>query len=294
MTWANANRLAVGYSDGSIALWSVYPACVLSRHPVHHSMVVDVAAAYPSHGYLVASTPLGGSTKLVDLRNPSVETTEIQTNAVIWQPNMLSWNEHLQGFFSMYPSANALNTMVGFMHHEHFPVIRRVFTGESFNSCLSSGYTHPFVLVGSTDGSLWAFNPQTELFKTRREQTDKLRLFQHEHRPKEAYATGEAGAARGVSRIIHGFAIEKTKAPKNDSTKVQGTKTKRPKKADEGEDEEEVVALTDPTRGIVYEPLSRITVVEWNPNPGFGCWAAAAMASGLVRVIDLGLDNDEG
>ena len=45
----------------------------------------------------------------------------------------------------------------------------------------------------------------------------------------------------------------------------------------------------DCTEGVIHEPLSRITVVRWNPNRLFGHWAAAAMASGLVRIMDLGV-----
>ena len=299
MAWATFNRLVVGYSDGSIALWSLHPNCLLSRHPVHHSLVVDMATGYPSLPYLVASTPLGGTTKLIDLSRPTYETTEVQTNAVSWQPNLLAWSDHLQGFFSVYPSANALNTMVGFMHHRHFPVVRRIFIGESYNSCLAVGRTHSFLLIGTTDGSLWCMNPQVDLFNSRRELTDRLRLFQHEHRPKALFPQDSAASLRGVSRVIHGFAIEKGRNPKAEIKTQQAAK--RPKKtkkpaADcpEGNEDDETGGMMDPTRGIVYEPLSRITTTEWNPNEGFGCWAAAAMASGLVRVIDLGLDNGPG
>lgn len=268
---------------------------MLSRHPVHHSLVVDVATGYPCQPYLVASTPIGGTSKLVDLSCPTYETTEVQTNAVSWQPNMLAYSPHIQGFFSVYPSANALNTMVGFMHQRFFPVVRRIFIGESYNSSLGVGKTHPFLLVGTSDGSLWCMNPQVELFNSRRELTDRLRLFQHEHRPKELFPSDSSAAQGGASRIMHGFAIEKGRSPKGEVKAQQGKKAKRPTKADmdaaEGNDDDEAGGLMDPTRGIVYEPLSRITAVEWNPNEGYGCWAAAAMASGLVRIMDLGLDN---
>ncbi|KHN96122.1 WD40 repeat-like-containing domain protein [Metarhizium album ARSEF 1941] len=293
--WATFNRLVVGYSDGSIALWSLYPSCLLSRHAVHHSLVVDIATGSPSHPFLVASTPVGGTTKLVDLTCPTYETTEVQTNAVSWQPNMLAYSSHIQGFFSVYPSANALNTMVGFLHQRFFPIVRRVYIGEGYNSCLASGKTHPFLLIGTSDGSLWCLNPQVELFTSRRELTNRLRLFQHEHRPKELFPADSAAPARGACRIVHGFAIEKGRSPKGEVKAQQGKKARRPKKAEldagEGIEDDEAGGLMDPSRGIVYEPLSRLTVVEWNPNEGFGCWAAAAMASGLVRVLDLGLDN---
>ncbi|KAK2608590.1 hypothetical protein QQS21_002816 [Conoideocrella luteorostrata] len=298
IAWATFNRLVVGYSDGSIALWSVYPQFMVSRHPVHHSLIVDIATGYPSQPFLVASTPIGGTTKLVDLSRPTYETTEVQTNAVSWQTNMLAYSDHSQGFFSVYPSANALNTLIGFMHQSFFPVVRRVFVGESYSSSLAVGRTHPFLLIGTTDGSLWCLNPQIELFHSRREATTRLRLFQHEHRPKELFTQDSPAAERGASRIIHGFAIEKGRSAKGEVRVPLSKKPKRPKKSDvdvaEGNEDDEVGGVMDPTRGIVYEPLSRITTVEWNPNEEYGCWAAAAMASGLVRVMDLGLDNSPG
>lgn len=300
MAWVTFNRLVIGYSDGSVALWSIFPSFIISRHPVHHSLVVDIATGYPSQPFLVASTPIGGMTKLVDLSRPTFETTEVQTNAVSWQPNMLAYSHHLQGFYSIYPSANALNTMVAFLHQRFFPIARRVFIGESYNSSLAVGRTHPFLLIGSTDGSLWSLNPQVELFNSRRGPTDRLRVFQHEHRPKELFPHNSPASERGVSRFLHGFAMERARKPKGEVKAQPTKKQKRPKKSDigaveaEGDDDEEAAGVMDPTRGIVYEPLSRVTSVEWNPNQHFGCWAAAAMASGLVRILDLGLDNVPG
>ncbi|EQK99930.1 WD40/YVTN repeat-like-containing domain protein [Ophiocordyceps sinensis CO18] len=302
MAWATYNRLVVGYSDGSLALWSIYPARLLGRHPVHHSDVVDVATAAPTMPYLVASSPIGGSVKLVDVRSPGCETTEVQINAVNIQPNMLAWSDHVLGFFSAYPSANALNTMVGFMHHRHFPIVRRIFTGDCFLSCLAVGRTHPHLLVGTSDGSLWSLNPQCELFRARRPAQDRIRIFQHEHRPPGLMPRDSPAPARGAARVLHGFAVEKNVHAVPDRTPGAKKPARKGRKrgdgyGDDDDDEpggggDEPFSLMDPTRGILHEPLTRVTTVEWNPNPGFGCWAAAAMGSGLVRVLDLGLENE--
>ncbi|SCN75717.1 uncharacterized protein FFB20_04973 [Fusarium fujikuroi] len=296
LTWINFNRLVVGYTDGSIALWSLRPHRLLSRHPVHHNIVVDLVSGYPAMPYLIASTPVGGTVKLLDLRAPSYESTEVQNLTVGTQPNLLGYSDHLLGFYSMYPSAGVLNTHIGFMHHSQFPVARRVFTGESFPSCLAVGRTHPYLLVGSLDGSLWAINPQVELFTTRREPTDRIRVFHHEHRPAKLFPAGSPAAARGVSRIATGFILERS-LTKHSAHKPPVKKGKKPKKKDTdtavGDDEEEGGAIMDPTRAIIYEPLTRITVAEWNPNEEYGCWAAVAMGSGLVRITDLGLTITE-
>ncbi|RCI10009.1 hypothetical protein L249_8692 [Ophiocordyceps polyrhachis-furcata BCC 54312] len=319
--WATFNRLIVGYSDGSVGLWSVQPACLLGRHALHHSDVVDLATGYPTMPYLVASSPIGGPMRLVDLRSPSCESTMVQINAIRWQANLLSWSDHLLGFFSFYPSANALETRVGFMFHRHFPLVRHVFTGECLLSCLAVGRTHPYLLIGTTDGTLWSLNPQCELFKGRMPSQDRLRIFQHEHRPAERVPSGLPAAGRGASGVVHGFSVEKyAKAVPEAKTPVSAKKAKKRKKSrkkrgggedaadddengdddddddeagDEGGGGDEPLSLTDIARGIVHEPLTRITTVVWNPNPGYGCWAAASMASGLVRVLDLGLEINE-
>lgn len=287
MTWVTFNRLAVGYSDGSIALWSVHPKHLLSRHPVHHSEVVNIASGYPTMPYIIASNPIGGNTKLFDLQAPSYETSEVQTVMVCTQPNMIAYSDHLLGFFTLYPSSSSLNTIVGFLHHSQFPIFRRVFTGECFVTCLSVGRTHPFLLIGASDGSLWAVNPQVELFSSRREPSDRLRVFQHEHRPRNLFPAGSPAAQRGASRIIQGFGIVKNRN-KVDARPVKGKKPKSDAQA--ANDDDETAGLADPLRAVVHEPLTRISAVEWNPNEGYGCWAAVAMASGLLRIIDLGLE----
>lgn len=285
MTWITFNRIAIGYSDGSIGLWSIHPRQLLSRLPLHHTEVVDMASGYPTMPYLLSSIPIGGNVKLIDLASPSYETTEVQTTVISVQPNLLAYSDHLLGFFTMAPSGSPLNTTVGFMHHAHFPQVRRLFTGECFVTCLAVGRTHPFLLVGASDGALWAMNPQVELFSGKREPSDRLKVFQHEHRPKGLFAEDSPAKQRGASRVLHGFKKDKMRMQTDVKLPGKGKgKKPGPKKGAGGDDE------ADPTRGVVHEPLTRITVVDWNPNGEYGCWAAAATASGLVRVIDLGLE----
>ncbi|KEY72325.1 hypothetical protein S7711_01007 [Stachybotrys chartarum IBT 7711] len=293
MTWININRLVVGYVDGSIGLWSIYPLGLLSRHPIHHSAVVDVASGYPSMPYIISSTPIGGFSRLVDLRAPSYERTEVQAGVINVQPNLLGYSDHLLGFFSHYPSSNIMNTIVGFMHHAHYPLARRVFTADSFLTCLAVGQTHPFLLVGTADGCLWALNPVVELFSPRREPSDRIKIFQHEHRRAAMFSQESPASARGAVRILHGFGADKNRNPRTEvrPPPKKGKKTKKSDAAPAGmnEDDEVAGATLDPSRGVVHEPRTRVTVMEWNPNEGYGCWAAVGMASGLVRVIDLGL-----
>jgi transcription factor C subunit 6 len=298
MTWINFNRLAIGYSDGSIALWSIRPQQLLSRHAVHHSPIVDIVSGYPSFPYLVASTPVGGFTKLVDLRSPSQESSEVPTLSINTTSNTMSYSDHLLGFFSIVPSSSIVNTTVAFMHHAYFPIPRKTLTVDALPTCVSVGRTHPYLLVGGIDGSLWAMNPQPELILSRREVTEQIRIFQHEYRSPKLMPQGSPAAARGVSRIVQGFFPTKNSHSKSDakptptSNASKAKKSKKTAAAGAGGQHDEPVQ-NDVTGSMGHEPLSRVTCVEWNPNEGYGCWAAVSMASGLVKVIDLGLETTD-
>ncbi|UKZ80273.1 hypothetical protein TrVFT333_008030 [Trichoderma virens FT-333] len=268
IAWINCNRMAVGYSDGSIALWSLYPQRLLSRHPVHHNDIIDMVSGYPTMPTIIASIPVGGTARVIDLQAPSYETTEAQRPLVHTQPGLLT----------------------------------RVFTGDSFLTSLAVGRLHPFLLIGATDGSLWCLNSQTEVFSNRHESTDKIRVLQHEHRPGRLFPPDSPVAARGVCRILHGFAVDRNRNSKPEAKpaakKGKKLRAKEPAEAAEGgregegeEDDDEAGDLTDPSRATLHEALTRITTIEWNPNQDYGCWAAVAMGSGLVRVIDLGLEK---
>ncbi|KGQ04643.1 Transcription factor tau subunit sfc6 [Beauveria bassiana D1-5] len=300
MSWANMNRLVVGYSDGSVALWSIFPCLLLSRHAVHHSHVVELATGYPSMPYIVAATPLGGTMRILDLEAPSYEFTEVQAINVVTQPGLLAWSDQMLGFFSVYPSARVNNTVIGFMHHANFPLFRTTFTGDSFPSCIATGKTHPFLLIGLMDGSVWCINPQVEHFNSRSDATYRLRLFQHEHRPHCLFSRDSPAGMRGASRVVQGFEVEKNRNPKSETQPAtkKGKAVKRKKSTaaaveNADDDEDEVLKSSDASRAALHEPLTRVTAMEWNPNDGYGCWAAAAMGSGLVRIMDLGIENKD-
>ncbi|SPO04036.1 uncharacterized protein DNG_06719 [Cephalotrichum gorgonifer] len=303
--WANTNRIVIGYTDGSVALWSLYPRLLLSRHPLHPTYIIDVATGYPSRPYLVTSVPICGLPTLVDLACPSYETTGFVRTSITTQPHLLQWNDHLQGFLSCYPSGAAIETAISFMHHRYFPHVRRVADLPGQLTSLASGYSHPFLLVGLKDGSVWACNAAKKLFAMRTDRPMKQKMFEHEYRP-----VGGQSGLRGAVRIIQGWEPEQNASkaePKPRRAKAakkvgRGKKTKT-EPLDGGDPmdvdgEEVVVAAEDDAEGkassalINHEPLTRIMVMEWNPNLECGCWAAVAAASGIVRVMDVGVAPD--
>lgn len=311
--WVGVNRVVTGHSDGSIALWSLFPRVCLLRHAVHHGHVLHLATGYPSHPYLVASHPVSGISSFLDLRDPSSEVTTTTNAAITPHHSMLAWCDHLQGFVSALPSSKPLNTAAGLFHSRTFSsTARKVIEGEALLSAIAVGAHHPFVLTALLDGSVWACNPMHRTFLPRHAPPGwKLKVFQHEHVPRARLVTA-AGArdgswgesvqsTRGVSRIRRGFkpvhnqgpkalefAANGTKGGSKSKRKVRGSTRKSGQDmAADGEDEGGIYA--DPTKLIVQEPLSRVMVMTWNPNLDYATWAAFGIASGLVRIQNLGV-----
>ena len=323
--WINTNRIVIGYTDGSLALWSLHPLVMLLRHPIHTTYILELATGYPSRPYLVASTPTTGLPTLVDMTCPSYETTSFTRNVITTQPNLLQWNELMQGFLICNPSGSVMETAVSFSHHRYFPVIRRVIDTPSLLTCLATGYTHPYLLVGLKDGSVWACNAMKKAFATKIEKPKKQKILHHEYKPavhfnnpevnktKDPKLARKHGTLRGASRILQGWKVEDNKYKFDNATRgkprfpkalpKRGPKRKKSAAAaqDEGSAEDmssgsdeadDLAMFPDPRPLVSHEPLTRITAIEWNPNLDCGSWAAIGMASGLVRVLDLGTKRE--
>lgn len=159
------------------------------------------------------------------------------------------------------------------------------------------------------------------LMKEPRDELHKLQILQHEFRPPQKIAIGAAKTARGAARILQGFKpvfnnnprveimaeyLKRMKMmrpanlrrPANDkSHKKKSHKKKGEEPDEEGEngmdlsEEAYLAQLLEQSKTVVHESRTRITVATWNPNVEFGWWAAAAMGSGLVKIMDLGLAN---
>ncbi|KAL1876478.1 hypothetical protein Daus18300_002722 [Diaporthe australafricana] len=316
LTWVNTNRLCFGHTDGSISLWSIFPRQMLMRKSIHISYILDVASGFPSYPYYISSTPVGGCPTVTDLNLPSAETTYIpMVGAVNFQHNLVDWNDHLQGFFGMHPAPIPHNTIIGWGHIRYYMQSRTLMTTPSPPMCLASGRTHPFTLVGCADGSLWAINPLRILLKDRGDTIYKLKILQHEFRPAAKLGgvplqPGEV--IRGAARILQGFLPEMNSNPRAEYVREQNkkrnqankkSKGKGKKKAlDDGEmdidDEDDGLTqgegkalskLLDETRAVIHDARTRVVVAAWNPNVEYGWWAAAAMGSGLVKIMDLGV-----
>ncbi|OLN97190.1 Transcription factor tau subunit sfc6 [Colletotrichum chlorophyti] len=208
--------------------------------------------------------------------------------------------------------------------------VRKVMDGDRLPTCLAVGMHHPFVLVGYLDGTVWAANPSNRIFASKHHFGHKMKIVDHQYIPRERLGPlpslqdenetdGDGDRCRGASRILQGFRPVPNVNPKVDTwkSKVATNKSKdkkKPKKpkakpkakgkgkgrADAAADEDDADVqggqeegdghFADPRRAVLSEPLTRVTTMAWNPNLDYSCWAAVALACGLVRVMDLGLE----
>ncbi|KAI2471186.1 WD40 repeat-like protein [Annulohypoxylon bovei var. microspora] len=311
-TWLNMNRIAVALSDGSVAVWSLSPCQQLMRHPVHGSPVMDIVSGYPSSPFLVATMPMGGMFTITDLNRPTAEKTYHGNPVVSLQPSTMVWSDHLRGFASIWPTSFPGTSTISFVHSRVFPLSRHICTVEGQTMCLEMGTCHPYLLAGSSDGSVWALNVMRKM-SSHRDKTHKLRIFQHEYSappPSEiADNNDEQASRRGTCRILHGFLPQVNIHPLGVRV-AKESRVKRARKEKSGKDKAKKVdddpVSDDSERDVddnftmvpgpitIHEPLTRITALSWNPNAEFGWWAAAAMGSGLVRVMDLGIEDNRG
>lgn len=295
-TWLNVNRIAAGLSDGSVAVWSIHPLRLLQRHPVHSSPIIDIASSYPSQPFIVVTVPVGGVATITDLSRPNAELVYCPNLLIDFQPNLLAWSEHMRAYISIWPSAFPASGVISFMSLRIFNQARLLLSLEGQPTSLAVGACHPYALVGSSDGSLCIVNVFRKCTFYRRP-SQKLKLFQHEYQalpsnPEGRHAVGKQEEPRGVCRILHGFRPQLNIHPKASRGKQMRKKqveeqAKRSKKRKENPGSDaEGSAVTGEV--AVHEPLSRISAVCWNPSLDFSWWAAAAMGSGLVKIMDLG------
>ncbi|XDG06660.1 hypothetical protein ABKA04_006275 [Annulohypoxylon sp. FPYF3050] len=311
-TWLNMNRIAVALSDGSVVVWSISPCLPLMRHPIHGSPIMDIVSGYPTNSFVVATMPMGGMFTITDLNRPTAEKTYHGNPVVSLQPSTLVWNNHLRGFASIWPTSFPGTSTISFVQSRVFPLSRHICTVEGQTMCLAFGTCHPYLLAGSSDGSVWALNVLRKM-SSHREKTHKLKLFQHEYCAPRPLITDvdkdEETSRRGTCRILHGFLpqvnthplgvriaketranrAKREKAAKGKAKKVDDTPT-----FDDSEQDGDEGYTMVPGPITIHEPLTRITALSWNPNAEFSWWAAAAMGSGLVRVTDVGIEDDLG
>ncbi|ERS97010.1 hypothetical protein HMPREF1624_06337 [Sporothrix schenckii ATCC 58251] len=283
MSWVGINRIVVGYTDGTIALWSVFPQLVLLRFPTHMSAIQDIRSGYPSKPYLVSVRPVEGVLRLLDLTRPSSEHTFHPSPVAGIQGNMLDWVELMQGFATSAPANSPVSYKLDFLHHRHFPCPRKFFPSrrESPPTCLAVGKTHPFVLVGAADGKVWACNILDTVFPTHWEShvPSSTLIFASDFK-RPTRQDPEASSLRGGTLFRFMF--------------KQETESKADILEDDAADPDDLSGLgpsalpgQEALGPVIHEKLASVTALAWNPDFAFGTYFAIGLASGLVVIRQL-------
>ena len=295
MSWVGVNRIVVGYHDGSIALWSIQPQMAVLRLPAYFGAVQDVCSAYPSLPYLVASRPVDGLCRLIDLRRPNSEHTFHPNPVASIRGNLISWSEHLQGFVSAAPVNSPLKNSFDFLHYRHFPLSRKVFatSRESPPTSLAVGKVHPFALIGTADGKVWIANLPDIVFPSRGSIENAQLALSSEFRPPPVpVAIQRSGQGLEEFNLLGGVSYATWAASTKHSTRLAKSSTAASKPVSHNSDDEDGQDTGEGALGIVvHEGPAAVTSLAWHPSYDFGTWSAIGFASGLVLVKNFGLDS---
>ena len=278
---------------------------------LHPTYILAICCAYPAHPQIIATSSSSGFLRLTDIRSPSSDY--VLSNRTHWAPTTISYSATLSSFVT-YEEGGYLKL---------FP-IRRFWSSINFGKVdcevlsLAVGYLHPTVLAGFADGSLLAVNParrfvevrpsramfQQRIWKhewarqklgTSSQQSSRENIPHTEAEPLESAAREPSNQDRpgqlkdpskqrndqhqltgpkGISRITEGYKIE---IPNLTPIGKSETSSKKAK-----------LGINAPF-STIYDKETGVRAVAWNPNEGWGGWAASGTGSGLVRIEDLAI-----
>lgn len=297
--WLSATGLAVGCANGCLGIWNL-PSSLKEQNntasaeagsgpafaePVVYAAlattyVLRVTTCYPSRPHLLLVTSMAGYLYLIDLRDLSSGTTftpavTIRSTRTRIGRSVLVWHD----FSQMALSADDNFTLLAFPVRRFFRQVGCT-RFKSPAMALAVSPVHPFVLAACVGGDVTGHNPLRRAYETKIPIWNQT-WFSHEWRAvapgeklgerteiQERSVSGEESKPRkGISRILEGFKCELIKLFNTDD------------------------AFSHRENGAmystIYELKTTVTTACWNPNIHVGGWAAAGMASGLLRVEDI-------
>lgn len=315
-TWLSSTGIAVASANGTLGVWHIpssikathmhhpgqdsQPSSVQSAEPVMYASlattyILGIVSCYPSRPNMLLATTMAGHLFMLDLMDMSSNTTlspgvTIRSTRTRIGRTILVWHDWSQ----MALSADDNFTLVAYPLRRFFRQIGCTrYKSPPMDVAVSP--CHPFVLAGCAGGEVVSNNPLRRAYESKVPIWNQA-WFRHEWRPLKAdealddAKSGEDigmegagpetdGQARerkgamgsppssGICRILEGF--------KCDFVRLFNTE-------DSFAHRENGTIYT-----TVHELNSAVTGVVWNPNLHVGGWAAAGMASGLLRVEDI-------
>jgi transcription factor C subunit 6 len=330
VTWLSSTSIAASCANGYVAIWNLTesllslaktdsrPSLTRTASPdatpwfyqqIHQGYIMSMTSAYPSRPHLLITKGIDGFTRLSDLRAPHQDTVVTPRDRVA-QPHLL-WHDVSQ--IALSPDENYDLKSYGLRLFYKSQAVGRV---DALVTDLAGSPVHPFVLMGCANGSVWSMSPMKRLRAHKRDTFQQI-WFKHEwrrgnsalqqqqhdavertimqnadvgidlaepqsiHEDTQPRATNASNVlSKPLIRFTEGYKLQVPDFSQHNRTNNTNTN-----KASRAKNSESSIAFV-----TVYEEDTAITTVCWNPNLSCGTWAAAGMASGLVRVEDLGVD----
>ncbi|KAL8822132.1 MAG: hypothetical protein Q9191_007126 [Dirinaria sp. TL-2023a] len=293
VTWLSASDIAVGCSNGYVAIWNIYPFAQADRtnstdpipisgampapyfyETIHSTYIRTIVSAYPSHPNLVCTSSSSGYLRLTDIRSPASDY--VLSARVHWAPSTIIYSAALTCFITS-DEGGMIKGLPLRRFWSQFGFVK----GDSEVTSLALGHVHTSVLVGFADGTLLAANLMQRFVMGRSKAMLQQKVWRHEWAPSTVDAPREEAQdethkhrqSKGTSRITEGYKVEKAiLAPMHtDLNKMEIART----------------GILPYMYTTTYDKQTAVRQINWNPNEAWGGWAASGMGSGLVRIENL-------
>jgi transcription factor C subunit 6 len=317
--WLSSTSIAASCANGYVAIWNLADSLrSLSKfdqnsssdqelfpvakpwfyQQIHQGYIIGMTSAYPSRPHLLITKGIDGFTRLSDLRAPHQDTVVTPRDRVA-QPHLL-WHDVSQ--IALSPDENYDLKSYGLRLFYKSQAVGRM---DALVTDLAGSPVHPFVLLGCANGSVWSMSPMKRLRAHKRDTFQQI-WFKHEWRrgtpgppqqqtqPQEDIVMQDADTQNDTAepQLTHQDTRPQLTNTSNILTSplirfTEGYKLHIPDFSQQSRTNNTESAVAFVT---IYEEKTAVTKVCWNPNLSCGTWAAAGMASGLVRVEDLAVD----
>jgi transcription factor C subunit 6 len=314
--WLSGTSLAVATASGNLAVWSLnrpgaFPSPkTKTKHftpkpwlykQIADTYILSLASGYPSHPHMLSITTGDGFARLFDLRSPSIDSCFAARGRML--VGQQAWHEQTQSF-----------VMVDEYYLLKHSSLRRFYGNiltmriDASLLCVATSPVQPCILIGGSDGMVSASNTIRKVLNSK-DSPWQQPWFQHEWRrpiselalrekPTQSQSQkspGQKQTSSASAKIPNGVFPPEPSASVHPSTLAkpltritEGYKTHR-------------VGITFPDDSkrykegakflTIFEEMSAVSRVGWNPNLRFGTWAVAGTNSGYLRVEDVGLDE---
>ena len=315
VTWLSSSDIAVGCSNGHVAIWNIYPppkpdkeeievqimdpGSSSTAHPqaaasstdlvteampvpyfyeaIHNTYIHAIASAYPSHPNLICTSSSSGYLQLTDIRSPASDY--VLSPRVHWPPSTIVYCVALSCFVT-YDEGGTVKALP----------LRRFWSGiglakgESEIISLDVGHLHTSILVGFADGTLLAANPTRRFLVAKSKAVPQQKVWRHEWARAKIDADNNNSTERQNESHQH-------RQPEGVSRITEGYKIESsvlsPTHTDVSKSQVAKTGITPHMYTTIYDEETAVRQIAWNPNETWGGWAASGTGSGLVRIENL-------